>query len=245
MIATASAKNVNNVDERGAQPSLADRAYHTILDQILRGSLPIGSVLSRRKLADQFQMSIVPVAQALQRLEIEGLLESRPQAGTRVKIPSADEIRARFELRRALECESARLCAERATFHERRELKRLATNLDALYTKTPSQDPHDDCAFAVNSYHVDLHMKIAEYARSEVLRLEIEKSHVLVFNWLYDTTRGGRVLPPNFHGDLISSIAEGNPQAAENAMRAHVMYGLKSTQLTMEPLHRMNWRLKP
>jgi GntR family transcriptional regulator, rspAB operon transcriptional repressor len=245
MLGIASVRNVGNIDDRGSHPSLADRTYHTILDQILRGTLPIGSVLSRRKLADQFQMSIVPVAQALQRLEIEGLLESRPQAGTRVKVPSPDEIRARFELRQALECESARLCAERATFRERLELKRLATNLDALYTRPQSQDPNDDCAFAVNSYHVDLHMKIAEYARSEVLRLEIEKSHVLVFNWLYDTARGGRLLPPNFHGDLISSIAEGNPQVAENVMRAHVMYGLESTQLTMEPLHRMNWRLKP
>jgi DNA-binding GntR family transcriptional regulator len=224
---------------------LADRAYHTILDQILRGTLPIGSVLSRRKLADQFEMSIVPVAQALQRLEIEGLLESRPQAGTRVKVPSADEIRARFELRQALECESARLCAVRSTFRERLELKRLATNLDALYSKPTSPDPNDDCAFAVNSYHVDLHMKIAEYAHSEVLRLEIEKSHVLVFNWLYDTARGGRVLPPNFHSDLTGSIAEANAQVAEDAMRAHVMYGLESTQLSMEPLSRMNWRVKP
>jgi DNA-binding GntR family transcriptional regulator len=81
-----------------SQPSLADRAYHLILDQILRGSLPVGSILSRRQLAEQFQMSLVPVAQALQRLEIEGLLESRPRAGTRVKVPTTDEIRERFEI---------------------------------------------------------------------------------------------------------------------------------------------------
>src|SRR5215467_12805101 len=116
-----------------AQPSLAERAYHLILDQMLRGSLPVGSVLSRRKLAEQFQMSLVPVAEALQRLEIEGLLESRPRAGTRVKVPNSDEIRERFELRQALECQSARLCAERSTFQERLELRRLAANVDALY----------------------------------------------------------------------------------------------------------------
>src|SRR5690242_4974613 len=107
------------------EPSLADKAYHLILDQMLRGSLSAGSVLSRRKLAEQFRMSLVPVAQALQRLEIEGLLESRPRAGTRVKIPTPDEIRGRFELREALECQSARLCAERSTFQERLELRRM------------------------------------------------------------------------------------------------------------------------
>jgi GntR family transcriptional regulator, rspAB operon transcriptional repressor len=127
---------MRDFEERGnkgrSQPSLAERAYHLILDQMLRGSLPVGSVLSRRKLAEEFQMSLVPVAEALQRLEIEGLLESRPRAGTRVKVPSSDEIRERFELRQALECQSARLCAERSTFQERLELRRLAVNVDAL-----------------------------------------------------------------------------------------------------------------
>jgi DNA-binding GntR family transcriptional regulator len=227
------------------QPSLAERAYHLILDQMLRGSLPVGSVLSRRKLAEQFQMSLVPVAEALQRLEIEGLLESRPRAGTRVKVPNSDEIRERFELRQALECQSARLCAERSTFQERLELRRLAANVDALYNGNHSpQDGSDDRVFAVHKYHLDLHMRIAEYARSHLLKSEIEKSHVLIFNWLYDTALGQRILPPNFHRDLINAIVDGTPQEAEEVMRGHVIYGLKSTQLAMEPLHGESWRLK-
>ena len=226
------------------QSSLADRAYHLVLDQMLRGSLPLGSVLSRRHLAEQFQMSLVPVAQALQRLEIEGLLESRPRAGTRVKVPTEQEVREQFELRQALECQSARLCAERATFQERLELKRLAANVDALYAKAPFQDSTDDLAFALNEYHVALHMRIAEYARSGLLKSEIEKTHVLIFNWLYDTARGQRILPPNFHTELISIIVEGNPQKADAAMQGHVAYGLKSIQVAVEPLQRKNWRRK-
>ena len=240
-----SAREIARTPKNGTpQPSLADRAYLLVLDQMLRGSLPLGSVLSRRKLAEQFNMSLVPVAQALQRLEIEGLLESRPQAGTRVKVPTAQEIREQFELRQALEGQSARLCAERATFQERLELKRLAANVDALYVNAPAGDLTDDWSFAVNEYHVALHMRIAEYARSGLLKSEIEKSHVLVFNWLYDTTRGQRILPPHFHEDLISTIAEGDPQKAQEAMERHVSYGLRSIQMTVEPLNRKNWRLK-
>jgi len=224
--------------------SLADQAYHLVLDQMLRGSLPVGSVLSRRKLAQHFQMSIVPVAQALQRLEIEGLVESRPRAGTRVKAPNEDEIRERFELRQALECQSARLCAERSTFQERLELRRLAAKVDALYGKASSQDPNDDRVFAANEYHTNLHMRIAQYSRSKLLKSEIEKSHVLIFNWLYDTTAAPRRLPSNFHSDLVNAIVEGNMQKAEEVMRAHVIYGLKSIQLAMEPLQRMGWRRK-
>ncbi len=244
MIETSAQEMIGISKDRTPRLSLADQAYHLILDQMLRGSLPLGSVLSRRKLAEQFQMSLVPVAQALQRLEIEGLLESRPRAGTRVKVPTEQEIRGQFELRQALECQSARLCAERAAFRERLELKRLAANVDALYCRVPFQDPGDDWVFAMNQYHVDLHMKITEYARSGLLKAEIENTHILILNWLYDTTRGRRILPPNFHADLISVIAEGNPQKAEEAMRKHVSYGLKSIQTAVEPLQRRNWRLK-
>jgi DNA-binding GntR family transcriptional regulator len=241
----AFSREISGISKNGpSHLSLADRAYHLILDQMLRGSLPVGSVLSRRKLAEQFQMSLVPVAQALQRLEIEGLVESRPRAGTRIKVPNADEIRERFELRQALECQSARLCAERSTFQERLELKRLAENVDALYAKVAVQELDEDYVFAVNKYHVNLHMKIAGYARSELLKAEIEKSHVLIFNWLYDLAFRPQALPPNFHRDLIGVIMEGNSQKADEVMRRHVVYGLKSIQHTMETLHPENWRLK-
>jgi DNA-binding GntR family transcriptional regulator len=244
MIETASLE-ISETWKNGATPlSLAERAYHLILDRMLRGSLPIGSVLSRRKLAEEFHMSLVPVAQALQRLEIEGLLESRPRAGTRVKVPNADEIRERFELRQALECQSARLCAERASFQERLEIGRLAVNLDALQATVRGEEQSGERVFAVNKYHEDLHTRIAECARSELLKSQIEKSHVLRFNSLYDASSGRRSLPTDFHRDLIAVIVKGDSQEAEDAMRQHVMYGLKSIQRTMEPLQRINWRLK-
>lgn len=189
-------------------------------------------------------MSLVPVAQALRRLEIEGLLESRPRAGTRVKIPNPDEIRFRFELREALECQSARLCAARAQFQERLELARLAANVDALYSKGQPPGLEGDWFFAVNKYHEDLHMRIAECARSSLLKSRIENNHVLIFNWLFDITRGQAMLPANFHRDLIKVIVKGNPQEAEDEMRRHVIYGLNSTQRTIAPLCGKCWRVK-
>lgn len=189
-------------------------------------------------------MSLVPVAEALQRLELDGLVESRPRAGTRVRIPTVDEIRQRFEMREALECQSARLCAERITFHERLELKRAARHVDALFSRTASEEADRDFIFAVQKYHVDLHMKIAAYARSEALRVAIEKSHVLVFNWIYDTASGRRALPPGFHHQLVEAIVAGDPENAETIMRSHIRFGLQAVLQAIEPDHRHNWRLK-
>lgn len=224
--------------------SLAEQAYQLILDQILQGALPLGAAVSRRSLGKQFGMSLVPVAEALQRLEMDGLVESRPRAGTRVRIPTVDEVRQRFEVREALECQSARLCAQRLTFHESLELKRMAGHVDALFARTASEKTDRDFIFAVQRYHIELHMKIAAYARSEALRVAIEKSHVLVFNWLYDTASGRRALPSGFHHELIEAIIGGDPQKAEIAMRSHVQFGLEAVLHAIEPDHQQNWRLK-
>ena len=74
-------------------------------------------------------MSLLPLTVAVQRLETEGLLESRPQVGTRVRIPSEQDVRERFIIREALESQSARMFAERATMAQRHELLLMAENL--------------------------------------------------------------------------------------------------------------------
>jgi DNA-binding FadR family transcriptional regulator len=124
------------------------------------------------------------------------------------------------------------------------ELDRLAENVDSLFATVAVQELGGDRIFAVNKYHEDLHKRIAECARSQLLQSQIDKSHVLVFNWLYDIARGRRMLPANFHRDLVDNIVKGNPQQAEEAMRQHVIYGLESVQHAMEPLDERNWRLK-
>ena len=102
---------------------LADQAYLSIREEILRGRLRPGAPLSRRRLAHELNMSVVPVADALRRLEEAGLVESRARAGTRVRIPTDRDVRELYELREALESQSARLFTERATPRQRRDVR--------------------------------------------------------------------------------------------------------------------------
>jgi DNA-binding GntR family transcriptional regulator len=224
--------------------NLVERAYHLTLDQILRGELPLGSVVSRRSLAEQFGMSFIPVTSALQRLEREGLLESRPRAGTRVKIPSPEEVKGRFEMREALECQSARFCAERSTFQEQLDLKRSAEHMDILYARAAADGADQELMFAKDRYHTELHTKIAVYARSEVLRAAIENAHVLVFNWLYNTAAGQTVLPEGFHQQLVGAIITGDPDVAEAAMRAHIRIGVAHVMRAVSPEGNGRWRAR-
>src|SRR5438132_8664131 len=111
--------------ESGASSSLAGEAYQFVKHRILCGDLSMGQVISRRKIAAELGMSFLPVSEALLRLEFEGLLESRPRAGTRVRIPSREDVRGHYVVREALEVQAAMLFAAVATADDRVELQKL------------------------------------------------------------------------------------------------------------------------
>src|SRR5436305_2607205 len=113
--------------------SLAERAYVEIRNKILKGDLAVGEALSRRKLAAELGISVPPITEALQRLEREGLLESKPRVGTRVRVPTPLDVEDRSLLREALETQAARLFAERATSAEKKALQRMGRKVDQLY----------------------------------------------------------------------------------------------------------------
>src|SRR5271169_4141153 len=117
-------------DRSSGASDLAGEAYVIIRERILRGEVAIGQVISRRKIAAELGMSFLPVSEALLRLEFEGLLESRPRAGTRVRIPTRQDVKGHYVVREALEVHAARLFAEVATPDDRAELMKLAIRVD-------------------------------------------------------------------------------------------------------------------
>lgn len=212
---------------KGGKISLAAHACREIRDRILRGDLPVGAALSRRRLARELKISVPPVSEALQSLERDGLVESRPRVGTRVRVPSRQDVEDRTQVREALESQSARLAAERATAREKQELRQMGRRVDRRYAEYECSGGNRDVLFSVNTDHMQLHLRIAELARCAALRDAIEKEQVLIFNWLYDTAVERRTLASDYHARLTDAIASGNPVQADAAMREHIRFGLK------------------
>ena len=229
----------------GAAISLAEKAYRAIREEILRGQLRPGTPLSRRRLARSFGMSVLPVTDALRRLEGDGLVESRARAGTRVRVPSEQDVRELYELREALETQSARLFAERATPANRLELVRLGKQVDQLFERMAEDGQDPAFRFSVHSRHVELHMHIAEHAGSGLLQEMIERNHVLILNWLFDVAGRRTPLPPGFHGNLVEAVISGDVARADAAMRAHVRYGVVEITGQLGALTAVEWRERP
>jgi GntR family transcriptional regulator, rspAB operon transcriptional repressor len=228
--------------------SLATRAYLEIRDQILKGELPVGVALSRRKLARELDISVLPVMEALQRLERDGLVESKPRVGTRVRIPTRRDVEDRSLVREALETQAARLFAERATAAEKKELRQMGRHVDQLYAACEKSSDDREFLFSVNTYHMKLHLRIAKCARCPALRDAIEKEQVLIFNWLFDTAVERRSLGSDFHARLTNALANGTPDGATRAMRQHIRHGLNEVLAGLANLcddkSKPRWRYK-
>jgi DNA-binding GntR family transcriptional regulator len=207
--------------------SLAAEAYGIVRQRILRGELVLGQVISRRKVAAELGMSFLPVSEALLRLEFEGLLESRPRAGTRVRIPSREDVRGHYVVREALEMQAARLFAEVATAAERAELRRLAVRVDVV-------SRHSDRTQYLKLHH-KLHHRIAECTRCAALCDAIEKTHALASLWFCVMREPSPDDAPARHEALIAVLAQGEPREAAEAMRDHIAVGRQHTLEVLEP----------
>jgi DNA-binding GntR family transcriptional regulator len=223
-------------------PSLSEQAYLAIREGILRGELAPGEPLSRRTLAIQLGMSVLPVNEALQRLEVDRLVESRPRAGTRVRFPTPRDIRESYIVREALEAQSARLFTESATTAQRRELKARAKRVDLLFTRLAKQESDPEFQYLVHSEHAKFHMFIAESTECELLLRLIERNQILIHNWLYDVAARRRKLPANFHRNLADVLVEKSVAASDRKVREHVRYGLKETIENMAQPGGGDWR---
>ena len=204
---------------------LGQQAYVKLREGILAGELPPGSPLSRRKLADLFGVSTLPVAAALQRLETEGFVESRARAGTRVRVPRTSEIEGNYIVREALESQAARLFARNATKPQRKRLMRLAEDLDRRYARLDKQiTPSREAQAVVEKRHMAFHLEIAQATGCRELVAAIEKSRVLLFNWLFSRSGDYLPLPRGWHKRLAEALTAELPLLADEAMRVHVTF---------------------
>lgn len=225
--------NSEKIDKRD---ELSEQAYRLVRDRILTGDYSFGTIINRRELAAELDVSLVPVNEAMSRLENEYLIENTPRVGTKVRTPTPQDIRGFWAVREGLETQSARLYARVASDRQREELIELAKQLDLMHESTTSSDaPDPKGLYQWRCAHMRFHTRIAECTNLPFLTQQIEKNQLLVFNWFYDhQLYGGRKLPAHWHEQLACSLAEGSEEVADAAMRKHLHNKLEELMRSLE-----------
>ena len=197
--------------------SATECAYEVIRNAILRGDLAPGQRLTVRATAELTGTSVIPVIQALHRLEEEGLVESFPRWGSRVITLDRETIRDHYLLREAVECQVARILARQMTAFQASELRSMAGELDRLLLVDPEADALWDLDYK-------LHLTMAEFTGSKALGKAL--SRINLFRLLQTVRERVSMklanLPDDLHRRLVDALTSGDQGRAEQAMREHI-----------------------
>lgn len=205
--------------------TLALKVYTGVRERILTGALQPGQPMSRRWIATEMRTSLLPASHALQRLELEGLLESRPRRGTRVRTPSLDDILDHFVVREALEKQVAIRAACQATALELTHLETQAREVDELSAQADAKRYTD--------LHRAFHQQVAASSHCDPLYEAVDQCHAFATLWL---TRAPRPSVPHAqHQELVAAIASRDPVRAAEAVTAHLAFGIARALETLPP----------
>jgi DNA-binding GntR family transcriptional regulator len=166
--------------------SLSDQAYDILKQQIIKRNIQPGEKLDVNRLASQLGVSRMPVAEALTRLESEGLVEKRDRVGTFVAPVDERKFMAWFEVRAMIEDWAAPRIAARVTEGDIARLNSLlAEGRSILYASQP--DTFDFYAF-VRTYDTGFHTMLLQTAGNSFV--------VEIFATIHSHARIGRSFVP-------------------------------------------------
>jgi DNA-binding GntR family transcriptional regulator len=191
----------------------ADSVAAALRAALHQGRWSPGAALRQEELAAEFGVSRIPVREALNKLQAEGLVVVEPNRGAFVASLSPAEVHEVFDLRVLLECDALRHAIPQHTARTLRQLAALQAELDA------EDDPNlwlaTDAAFHEVLYAPSGRTKTLEMIA--VLRASVTR---LYRAHLSPNTRrkGWR----DEHHALLKAVAQGNAERAVAALTRHL-----------------------
>ena len=205
---------------RDREQSAAEKAYGIICEKILGGDLEPGARLTRRDMASLTGVSIIPVIEALHKLENEGLVESTPYYGSSVIKLTAETIRDRYALRLATESQVARMLSRGLRLETRDRLVKQAEHLDS---ETQAQGR----VKSTWEHNYNFHVGLAELTECQSLVDAMHRMHLFrLLQWKklihWESQDTATDPDANSHVWLLGEIFAGEPSRAEVAARRHI-----------------------
>lgn len=194
-----------------------ERVADLLRERIISGVYPRSSRLKQAELAEELNLSITPVREALKMLEAEGYISRDSYRGARV-IPfdasASDEI---LQLRLLLEARLVQGAVERVTGQDLDELRAIAREFEEAYEK-------GDRA-AARGINYRFHRRLYDIA---AMPHTLHFVQILWARYPFDIINvvAGRVeRAAQEHEDILDAITARDASAAMLAMRKHIESG--------------------
>lgn len=188
----------------------------TLRDEIIRGDLTPGQYLRLEEIAARFDVSTMPVREALRDLEADGMVTNFPHRGARVTELSADELQDIYDIRANLEEMAARSAVPFVT-------KPLITELAALIEEIENHSGDVATLVTLNhEFHLTLYAASGRKHLYDLIRtLRYRSQHYLhVYTAEIDTS--GLRQTPGEHRAILEACKCGDAEQAAALTREHI-----------------------
>ena len=210
--------------------SLVDKVEANLVELLQQRKLKVGDSIPKEiELAEQLGVSRTVIREALLRLRMMGLIESRKKKGAVITNPDVfgiisksmnphildqDTLKGIFEIRLVLEIGMADFLFQRITKADIEELKEFVS-------KEPTATEHH--LFNID-HEIAFHGKLYEITGNETLK-KFQKMLLPVFDYVHHSGLLKKQTPEKkfvSHKGLVDILENGSPELFRNAMRNHL-----------------------
>jgi DNA-binding FadR family transcriptional regulator len=226
MVLTALKKEIISIDNS----SLVDKVEARLVELLQQRKLKVGDIIPKEiELANALGVSRTVVREALLRLRMMGLIESKKKKGSIITSPDIfgnlskslnpyildqDTLKEMFEIRLVLEIGMAELLFHRITSKDIEELKMIVAN------EPPATQYH---LFNIE-HEIAFHGKLYEITGNNAMK-KFQKMLLPVFDYVHNSgILKKQTLLKTFvsHKGLVEILENGDPEKFRNGMRNHL-----------------------
>jgi DNA-binding GntR family transcriptional regulator len=209
--------------------TLAEQVYQHLRQDILGNAYPPDSPLPEKTLADQLNVSRVPVREALHKLAADGLVTLKPRQGAFVSSLSPRQFLDAYRVREALEDLAIKLALRNLTTDDLAELERLQ---DEMRSHAAGDDA--DAFFAANRA---FHALFVERSENDYLKgiyfplMDQMRRHLSPSLEL----RGGLARSIEEHQAILDAVRSGDAGDAARLLREHIHVPQRALEESQPP----------
>jgi DNA-binding GntR family transcriptional regulator len=212
--------------ERMDVRTLKEQVVKLLRGAILSGKIKPGERLNESELARDLGLSRIPVREALQQLEEQGLVVDAPRRGKFVVNLTEEDIQKINSLRLVLEGEALRLCRVKISPEGLASLTSLASKMES------SREVSEIEASALD---IEFHRTIWRHSGNEYLAKVLESITIPLFahRVLWRLNRemlGWASILPNRHRQILEFVQGKIDKPAEQIMLEHLSYRYKQPE---------------
>lgn len=212
------------MDNNNLFTTKAEYVYKLMKDKILKSQWNMGDSIIISKVAEELDVSIIPIREALKRLETEGLVDIIPHKGARVTTIDSDKVAEIISIRAVLEGYAARTIIPYMDEERLKHLKSMVAKMDQYVIEGNTEQ------FAVSN---------KEFHR-EMYRLT---PYPLLYDMIFNLWDGGNWSKSVFafeparmaqsneeHKKILATIEEKDGNLVERLVRDHKNNNIKTLQ---------------